>query len=538
MLKLSHIRARVRRLITYRYSVAVAERALMRRFSRTKPAVAPADAPLLLVECVEELFIFLMFGEIVSSLRAQGPLRVHSYNCRGLRLGTSNGVRDFVRGFLEINGLSDAKWSSLFGSFSDRPAFAAAQFVNPFRSLSYILRAWRLWRSLESVDQLAALEIDGIRLGDLVIDSFLRFKPSPVVILRDSYLFMVLRQTVKNLDLAQRYFAREKPAIYFTTYTTYIQHGIAVRVALKAGTRVMAVATTTQQVAIEVTADHPTHTKPVDAYPADFAQRSGQAGRLARAHDILVARLSGKIDPAISYMRESAYAVTTTDVPNVRDGAVIFLHDFYDSPHGYRWMLFHEFWDWARFTLAVLTEAGLPVFVKAHPNQQEGSAAELARLEHEFPAARFISSKISNRQLVDAGMKCAVTVHGSIAAEMAFLGVPTISAGDNPHVAFGFCKLARTKDGYRDLLRSFPALDDDPAALREQACMFYYMHNLDLDEDDAQFRDAFLAFWSRIMETQRSQVQDADGMKIDLDRLNAMPGFRQFIDKLYQRIAA
>jgi hypothetical protein len=524
---------KLRRLVTYRYGVTPTERVLMRRFGRNKPDTAPARAPRVLVACIEEMFLFCMFGEVVAALRDRGDLAVDQFVLRGLRAATSNSIRHFVGMGLESNGLSDRKWAKLYSGFCDRVALRAAGFISPLRSALYLLRAWRMARAIRDVDQLAAVRMSGIAVGDLLIDSYLRYKPSPEVDVRDRYMVMVIRQALKNVDICRAYFARYRPDLFLTNYATYIHHGIAVRAALQAGVRVQAFASSHQEFSIHVTPGHPTHTKPADGYRRDFLALPDQAAKLKQAHDVLAGRMAGAIDPAIAYMKASAYTVQTTEVPDVKGAAVIFLHDFYDSPHGYRWMLFHEFYDWVRFTLRTLTEAGLPVFVKPHPNQIAVSAREIARLQAEFPAARFISPKISNRQLVEAGMKCAITVHGSIASELAFLGIPTISAGDNPHVAFGFCKFARSREGYRQLLLDFPRLADDPAALREEACMFYYMHNLNLDEDARKFRDAYIGVWSRIHEIQRTQVQDQEKILADLDMLTNMPGFQQFADRLH-----
>ena len=532
--KIRSIAIKLRRLITYRYSVTATERDLMRRFSRFKTRVPGRCVPRVLVECVEELSLFCILGEVVSALQARGPLLVEQYCCRCFRAESSRSLRRYIGMAIEVNGLSDRKWKRLFGSYCNRTAFSAAGFITPWRSIAYFLKAWRIVHGVRSVDELVALKLLGIPVGDLVIDSFLRFKPSPEVNLRDPYLVMVVRQALKLMDLCQSYFTQHCPDLYLCNYATYVQHGIPVRVALKYGVRVQAFCSTTQEFSIRITPDHATHTKQVDNYYKEFLELPKKEEKLRIARDTLEKRLSGGIDVALAYMRSSAYADNGDQVPDVNGAAVIFLHDFYDSPHGYRWMLFHEFLSWVRFTLGVLTEAGLPVFVKPHPNQISVSMREIEQLKREFPSAKFISSQISNRQLVEAGMKCAVTVHGSVAAEMAFFGVPTICSGDNPHVAFNFCKVAKTRDGYAQQLREFPALNHDVVSMREEACMFYYMHNLNLNKDDREFRDTFMWTWARMLESQRSQVQDRDQLVKDLDYLVSMPGFRRFADGLHE----
>jgi hypothetical protein len=98
-------------------------------------------------------------------------------------------------------------------------------------------------------------------------------------------------------------------------------------------------------------------------------------------------------------------------------------------------------------------------------------------------------------QLVDAGIVCGVTVYGTVAHELAYLGVSTIACARHPHHAFGFCRTAHTRIEYVELLRTYatPALSRQD--MRRQALAFYYMHNLYDAGDHAVLRDAFVRFW-------------------------------------------
>ena len=65
-------------------------------------------------------------------------------------------------------------------------------------------------------------------------------------------------------------------------------------------------------------------------------------------------RLSGGIDDAMAYMKNSAYTYTDAKIPNVKGSVVIFLDDFYDSPHVYDELIFQDFWSWVCFTIGTL----------------------------------------------------------------------------------------------------------------------------------------------------------------------------------------
>jgi hypothetical protein len=336
---------------------------------------------------------------------------------------------------------------------------------------------------LGSKDELVSVVIDGVLVGDLINDSYLRCKPAPTVSLADVYLWRIIWQAHRDVRRARRYFSRTRPLLYLTSYSTYIQHGIAVRVALLHGVRVISFGNYFEFGKVLSLKDW-VHSKNPDSYAGGVATLTQRDEKLALAEVALSARMAGVIDSATSYMKRSAYALSNEAVPDVHGAAVIFLHDFYDSPHVYRDMVFPDFWEWICFTIETLQSAAQPFFIKPHPNQIRLSDGALGELRQRYPEVRMISSEITNKQLAEAGMACAITVYGTVAHEVAFLGVPTIACGHNPHISFDFCKTAKNRQEYADALRSCTSFRIESGKLRQQSLAFYYMHNLNMGEDD------------------------------------------------------
>src|SRR6202007_2461007 len=120
-----------------------------------------------------------------------------------------------------------------------------------------------------------------------------------------------------------------------TSYTTYIQHGVAARVAVRHGTSVRAFSNF-QDFVTEITRDDVWHTRDGKNYKRDFSALPDTASKLSAAEEQLNHRMVGKIDAATSYMKASAYGSAGEVEFDVRGMPVIFLHDFYDSVHVYR----------------------------------------------------------------------------------------------------------------------------------------------------------------------------------------------------------
>jgi hypothetical protein len=503
------------------------EASLQRYLSRTVPR-ATAQDPLLTVQCTSDsLFHYALFGSIVRSMRGRTALRVEQVITHSLNTGEAQSLVAFAALRLITNPLLIRKWRRMFSVFCDAVGYCSVSF-RPFADLVDLRRALNCWRALDSRAALSNLKIDGLLVGDLVNDSFLRFRPEPTIDLRDRYLMVCLWQAHRDVRRAQAYFQRKRPFLYLTSYTTYVQHGIAARAALQSGAAVFAFGNL-QEFAKQLGDLDWMQTKNADGYANGFSALSDQEVKLRLADEALAGRLAGRSDSATGYMRQSAYGRTATSVPAVRGAIVVFLHDFFDSPHIYRDMVFPDFWDWIVFTVATLRDAGIPFYVKPHPNQIGISTGVLNDLLREFPDLAMVPATVSNRQLADAGMAAAVTVYGSVAHEMAYLGVPTVACARHPHISFDFCRTAGSREEYAALLRDSRSpgfLAIDRSAMARQALAFYYMHNLNIGEDERALRDRVWGlFW--ICAGRDPAVRD---LAEDLQEIAQMPGWQSRID--------
>lgn len=496
---------------------------------------AAENSPIVTVQCVEDLFYFFLFGEIVSALRAQMPVRVEMFVLRSLRSPPEDKsprsiFRQIAR-WVYNNRLTDRKWIALYSSYADGIAYRSAPLLAPWTELANWFRADRLWRSLTSKDDLVAMEAGGILIGDLVADSYIRWRPSPVLRLEDPYLRKVIRQALRDLHRARAYFQKKRPVLFLTSYTSYVQHGVAARVAAQLGIRVQSFGNF-QDFSKLITAEDSCHQRRYDDYSRDFDRLDNQPQKLADADQRLSARLGGVIDDEISFMKTSSYGAHELDIPDVRGAVIVFMHDFYDSAHAYRWMLFHDFWEWICFTIEALNERNIPFFLKPHPNQDAASAADCERLRALYPGLNFLPPKVSNRQLVTGGMACAVTVYGTVVSEMAYLGIPAISCADNPHIGFEIGRSARTREQYLSFLDRHAELAGDAKEMRRQACAYYFMQTLNLPEEDRDLRDRFVKQVFKMIEAYQNDKWDAEDLINDFRVMAASPGFVKFIDDL------
>jgi hypothetical protein len=511
-------------LLLDRYRITAAER----EFFRADRGVVPHkddSAPVVLVEAVEDHYYLALFACVVARLAIEQPVRAQQFLPRSLRPGSSRSLYHALKSLCFYNVLTDRKWIRLYATFCGSIAYRSTSRLVSRNSIGDLIAARRIWKGLESKDGLLALTIDGIKVGDLIYDTYLRFKPAATVELRSRYLWIVIWQTLRDLRAARSYMFGTRPSIFLTSYSTYIQHGVAARVALAAGVRVFTFGNY-QEFYKQLHATDWAHTRNPDDYRVGFTELAEREQKMALARTALAARLTGTIDNATAYMRQSAYSGSAALPAGISGSLVLFLHDFFDSPHCYSWMIFPDFWEWATFTLDLARRARLKVFIKPHPNQIAGSQSIVRQLESAYPEAIWLSASTSNVQLVEAGMACAVTIYGSVAHEMAYLGVPSIAAGHNPHISYPFCHTARDRDEYSRLIIDYRNLSHPPEELRQESLEFYCMHNLSGTRQQTDLQEAVIRF--RILVTsQGGWLRNRTDFLDFMQGLNGQPAFHQ-----------
>jgi hypothetical protein len=477
-------------------------------------------------QLVADKFYFMLFAAIRARLSASGFTHADLIVVRGISGAVGTGWLAALKRSAPLAWLQTNRWVRAFGSFVDGVAYRSATWAHPLADFRDWMDAGRLWRLMREQGERPSLVIEGVEVADLVIDTYLRFKPTARYNPDDRFLRRLIWQAKRDIRQATQYFRRRKPALYLTSYSTYLEHGIPVRVALSLGVPVLSFGNF-QNFGKHLSLDDVFHTPDTSRYRVNFERLDDHDRLLGVARAQVETRMSGGIDTATGYMRKSSYGKSDVTIPpDIAGSVVIFLHDFYDSPHVYKDFLFDDFWQWICFTVDALNETGASFFLKTHPNQIDLSDSVLEDLRARYPSLKWLPSSTNNVQLAKAGMVCGVTAYGTVSSELAFLGVQSIGCARHPHHAFDFCRTARDREEYREMLHSFA---DKPCASEEmtrQALAFYYMHNLHGGRDDVRLRDAFVEFWRRC----NTGDQNEKPILHAFHQLVEAPAFCRFVD--------
>lgn len=483
-----------------------------------------------LVQCVGDPYFLGLFASCVAALSHRQSIAPELFVLRSIEATIGVGPRTWVRRSFLHSGWFAQQWVRVYRHLLNaRVGYRSVSWGHPWGDLRALVQAIAVWRQRPDGPALEGLQANGVLIGDLVVDTYLRFRPTATVGVGDRFLLYVLWQAFRDARRARLYFQRQRPVLYLTSFSSYVQHGIAARTALFFGVPVICFGNL-QQLGKQLQADDPYQTKNPVHYRDRFLLRPDRDTAIAQARQQLENRLRGGIDPATAYMATSAYADDGSHADlDVKGAVVVFLHDFFDSPHIYAELVFPDFWTWSCCTIDTLLATGRPFAVKPHPNQVAGSVSVIDQLKARYPTVRFLAPAIPNTRLVGAGMKAAVTVYGTVVHELAYLGVPSIACARHPHVAFDFCTTARNRAQYVALLQKAHDMSfTDTEGMRRQVLEFYAMHNLEGDADDWATHAALTGYWRSCLDTQ-SGVEE---LKTSLRALTESRGFVRLVDRL------
>ena len=90
----------------------------------------------------------------------------------------------------------------------------------------------QLFFKLKNKNDVLTIEIDGVKVGDLIYDTYLRYANKPEVDVSDPFLKTLISQTFNIFFVTKQKMEQYNVVSLVSSYTTYIYHGIVVRLCL------------------------------------------------------------------------------------------------------------------------------------------------------------------------------------------------------------------------------------------------------------------------------------------------------------------
>jgi len=255
-------------------------------------------------QLVRDPFYFLLFGGIIRELQKYLRVENSAIVTQGISGSIGFNLRTEIQRSAPIAWISTTQWVRAYGNtILPKIAYRSSTWLHPLKDLHSLLEAIFLWKKFKrTIIKSYSLKYCKIEIGDLVVDTYLRFRPSPKFIISDLFVLKIIWQAIRDIKKSERYFAKEKPDVYFTSYTVYLEHGIPVRVAIKNNINAYAFGNL-QIFGKKLTKIDYYQTSSCDKYKRLFSSLSHKEKKLKKAESQLNRRLSGKNNAATFYMK-------------------------------------------------------------------------------------------------------------------------------------------------------------------------------------------------------------------------------------------
>jgi hypothetical protein len=366
-------------------------------------------------------------------------------------------------------------------------SFGATEFLSVRLSIEQRTKAagWLadILGTLHTKRDIEELTINGVWLGDLIYDTYLRRFSKPTIELNSPEFRRSLLDSLELFAFWQEYFDTHDVQAVNVSHCVY-DLAIPLRVAVARNIP-----------AFQASPTHMYRMSRNDLFAYNdfhyFRERFAalpqpvQRAGVEEARRRIERRFAGKVGVDMAYSTKSAYGAAKHArllLESPRKKILIATHCFFDSPHSYGKNVFPDFYEWLDFLGKISEVTDYDWYIKTHPDYLAGTREIIENFIARYPRFTLLPADASHHQIIAEGIDVALTVYGTIAFEYAALGIPVINNSlNNPHIAYGFNLHSKDVEDYRRLLLGLDTLDFKIDT--EQVYEYYFMRYIYNTED-------------------------------------------------------
>ena len=349
------------------------------------------------------------------------------------------------------------KWKKLYKknnitSFNDFSNFS-------FKSIHYsIINTFKIFQNLKNNSDILKIKIKNIYVGDLIYDTYIRYRGVPTLNKNDFYLkYIVFRSFILIYNL--KYFLKKnKINIYYSSYSSYINHGLIVRYFIKNKIKVVTLPNNYgNNYSNLLTNKHPYSRKNYQILLSKFEKLKNKNRKLFIAKQQFSRRFKGKTELLTKYLKfKPNYKIDLKEKSIFNYEGIVYLHDFYDAPHEGGMTLFSDYFEWFDFLSHVIKKHKLNFAFKFHPNSKPESKKFNQFLQINYKSNQFLKSEVSNLMLLKSkNLKVGISAHGSVLQELLYFRKVPVYLAPNLISPLKIHNIPKTKKEYEDLILNY-----------------------------------------------------------------------------------
>tara|TARA_B110000444_G_scaffold163461_1_gene152794 strand:- start:1010 stop:2488 length:1479 start_codon:yes stop_codon:yes gene_type:complete len=342
---------------------------------------------------------------------------------------------------------------------------------------------------INNKQELYDYSIDGVIIGDLIYDTYLRVYRKSTVDLDDNNFKLILKNSI-NLFVYWRDIARKNDSeAVIVTHACYT-NAIPARAFIFNDKKAFQV----NHAGVYRLSKSMRWAYNESFYFKELAKKISSK-KLAEYKSIskerLALRFAGNVGVDMAYSTASAYTDFSDTSPRLIARSsnlkiLVAAHCLFDAPNGYGDNLFLDFYEWLRFLAEMSNTSQHDWYIKTHPDFLPGNDEEIANIISDSSIV-FLPSTTSHHKIISEGIDAVCTVYGTIGFEYAALGKTVINASIyNPHIAYDFNIHPKSIEEYTNTLVNLKDFLFEP---KIDEVYEYYALKLLSDSDDWFFMD-------------------------------------------------
>jgi len=380
------------------------------------------------------------------------------------------------------------------GYFGIYKSFGTTAFILPKKDAYLEKKAKEFYKKnffrISNKNQLCSLKCDGIKIGDLIHDGYLKYKKIYTFELYDKDFQEYFCDALILFFFFKKYFLENNVKAVVGCMAVY-PFAISLRVSILLNIPTFTILEgkvyrhDKNNLNNHQSAGFKNYRKIFKSFNLDKKNKL-----LKQGSKILNFRMTGKTTYKIyqNTVTKSSFHKNFQKknvlIKNKKIKILILTHEYFDAPNAYGGFFFPNHYEWVKSLLKFsFKNSHYDWYIKDHPSYS-GKIALTQKSTHETtkylikkfnPNVNYIDPDISHHQIVSEGINFVCTVHGSPLFEYSFYGVPVIPASINhPCIAYNFVLQTYNKKEYFKKLKNLTNLRIKINI--KEIFEFYYMH--------------------------------------------------------------
>ena len=329
---------------------------------------------------------------------------------------------------------------------------------------------------------IANLKINGVFVGDILIDSYLRNYYKPFIDVKDQQFLNFINSFFSLFFYWEDYFNKNDIKAVIAVHPTYMT-GLPARIAIYKNIKSLI---TRGDKLFQLTKKNIRPSLHFKNYKRDFKKFNDDFKKKAISDaNLEMQKKFGGSKKYEHYILKSPFSKKKTTKRVIKKSKkfkiIIFPLSFFDSPTGYGGALFHDFYEWLVFVLKLSSKTNYDWYIKLHPDVllkwDYLNYSIVKNLLKKYKNVNWIAPETPHNQIIKEGINAALTIHGTVGSEYPYYNIPVVNASiNNPHMNYGFNFNPKSKKELKRVILTLPKLKIKIKI--KEILEFFFMHHM------------------------------------------------------------